>query len=122
MTAGAVVYDDIPESRLPAVELLSKHGFILINYQQRALPKYGYPIVTPVSRASLLSLLVHEEYSDYLQAWEYATSDDNLQFASDLLAEYRFQYVLPNALFVDTYGDFEGKVDITAVFKRPLRA
>ena len=44
-----------------------------------------------------------------MQTWEYAISDDNLQFASDLLAEHGFPYVSPNPLLVGTYGGFEGK-------------
>ncbi len=53
--------DDVPESLLPAVELLSEHGFILVEYGQRALPKYGYQIVVSVSHSFLLplTLLVH---------------------------------------------------------------
>jgi hypothetical protein len=54
--------DDVPLSLLPAVELLSKHGFILVEYGQRALPKYGYPLDVSVSHSFLLllPLLVHE--------------------------------------------------------------
>ena len=51
--------DDVPESLVPAVELLSEHKFTLIEYRQRALPKYGYPIVVSVSHSSRLLLLVH---------------------------------------------------------------
>lgn len=58
--APAVISDDVPESLFPAVELLSKHGLILVEYGQRALPKYGYPLVVSVSHSSLLPLLVHE--------------------------------------------------------------
>ena len=51
--------DDVPESLLPAVELLTDHGFILVEYGQRALPKYGYPIVVSVSHSSLLPILMY---------------------------------------------------------------
>lgn len=44
-----------------------------------------------------------------MQTWEYAISHDNLQSASDLLAEHGFPYVSPNPLLVETYGDFEDK-------------
>lgn len=56
---GAYKADDVPESLLPAVELLSQHGFTLVEYGQRALPKYGYPIVVSVSQpSSSLNLLI----------------------------------------------------------------
>ena len=48
--AAAYMGDDVPESLLPAVKLLSQHGFTLVEYGQRALPKYGYPIVVSVSQ------------------------------------------------------------------------
>lgn len=44
-----------------------------------------------------------------MQIWEYAISDDDLQSASDLLAEHGFPYVPENRGLVRTYGDFEDK-------------
>lgn len=58
-SANAVMSDDVPSTLRPAVELLSKHGFILVEYGQRTLPKYGYPIVVSVSHSSLLPFLQH---------------------------------------------------------------
>lgn len=52
--ASAVEVDDVPRCLLPAVELLSDHGFTLVESGQRALPKYGYPIVVSVSYSFLL--------------------------------------------------------------------
>ncbi len=48
--AAAYMGDDVPESLIPAVKLLSQHGFTLVEYGQRALPKYGYPTVVSVSQ------------------------------------------------------------------------
>ena len=45
----------------------------------------------------------------FFQTWEYAIPDNDLQTASDLLAEHGFPFVAPNPLCVSTYGDFVGK-------------
>lgn len=44
--------DAVPEQFVPAVNLLTQHGFTLVEYGFRALPKYGYPMVVSVSQAS----------------------------------------------------------------------
>jgi len=49
-SAAVYMSDDVSESLLLTVKLLSQHEFTLIEYEQRALSKYDYFTVVSVSQ------------------------------------------------------------------------